>query len=329
MSTAMTAAVIGASGIGKHHAKWLHALGCEVAGFAGSGNASVAATGQMLHEQLGIQARGYTDVETMLAEVKPDLVSICSPPAMHRAHFLAAAVHGCHIMCEKPLAWDEAKSPERLLEEAAEMGAYGGGRIAGAVNTQYVAAVAPYLELCRQVGSHPGLPVSFFMQMDSRDTQKRYGRVWIDLASHPLSVLMEFCGPGRILPGSAQVAVGEQQTVARFDYEPHSGPVCAAEIVVRAGQTEKLVRRFGINGILADYEGRNDEAGIFRTWLSIEGREACSDDLMYLSLSRFVQAARGETPRPLATLSDGYMNQAMQLALLQAANGTSIRSEQQ
>ena len=66
---------------------------------------------------------------------------------------------------------------------------------------------------CRQVGSHPGLPVSFFMQMDSRDTQKRYGRVWIDLASHPLSVLMEFCGPGRILPGSAQVAVGEQQTV--------------------------------------------------------------------------------------------------------------------
>lgn len=152
MGPGMRAAVIGASGIGKHHAKWLRALGCDVVAFAGSSDETVAATGRMLHEQLGIEARGYSDVPKMLEEMRPELVSICSPPARHHEHFLAAAAQGCHILCEKPLTWDEAKSADQLLLEAGEMAAYDGEHVVGAVNTQYKAAVAPYMELCERLG---------------------------------------------------------------------------------------------------------------------------------------------------------------------------------
>ena len=44
MARPLRAGVIGASGVGKHHAKWFHALGCEVVAFAGTSAQSVAAT---------------------------------------------------------------------------------------------------------------------------------------------------------------------------------------------------------------------------------------------------------------------------------------------
>ncbi len=316
MAERLTAVVIGASGIGKHHAKWLNHLGCEVAGFVGTTPASVKATGAMLAADLDLAARGYTDVEAMLAEVEPQVVNICSPPAFHYRHFMSAAARGCHIMCEKPLTWDEDKSLEQLLGEAGEMAGAGSQDTVGAVNTQYAAAPAAYFALCEEIGIEAGPPETFFMQMDSRNTNKTYERVWVDLASHPLSILRGFCGPGEIVVGSEKVAIKEKEVLAQFTYQPAEGAVCEAEILVRAWCTEKLVRRFGINGLIADYAGRNDEKGVFRTYLTLNGHEGESDDFMYVSLSRFVAAVRGQAPGPLADLAEGYGNQAMQLALL-------------
>ncbi|MFP3903142.1 MAG: Gfo/Idh/MocA family protein, partial [Armatimonadota bacterium] len=121
MTSALKAAVIGASGIGQHHAKWLDKLDCDVVAFAGSSPESVRETADMLEESFGISARGYTDVETLLDEEAPDAVNICSPPDLHYEHFMAAADTGCHILCEKPLTWDEDKSPATLLDEARQM----------------------------------------------------------------------------------------------------------------------------------------------------------------------------------------------------------------
>jgi predicted dehydrogenase len=54
----------------------------------------------------------YTDHETMLAEVKPDMVSVCVWPDLHAPLTIAAAEAGVRaIHCEKPMAptWGEAR----------------------------------------------------------------------------------------------------------------------------------------------------------------------------------------------------------------------------
>ncbi len=46
----------------------------------------------------------YDDYQKMLDEVKPDVVSVCTPLYRLAETSIAAAEHGCHIISEKPLA---------------------------------------------------------------------------------------------------------------------------------------------------------------------------------------------------------------------------------
>ena len=46
----------------------------------------------------------WQDAHEMLQEVKPDVVSVCSPNRFHFEHVMAALEAGCHVMCEKPPA---------------------------------------------------------------------------------------------------------------------------------------------------------------------------------------------------------------------------------
>ena len=54
----------------------------------------------------------YTDAKKMLDEVKPDLVSVCVPNAFHKEYVMLALNAGCHVLCEKPLAFTYADATE-------------------------------------------------------------------------------------------------------------------------------------------------------------------------------------------------------------------------
>ena len=54
----------------------------------------------------------YTDAKKMLDEVKPDLVSVCVPNAFHKEYVMLALNAGCHVLCEKPLAFTYADAAE-------------------------------------------------------------------------------------------------------------------------------------------------------------------------------------------------------------------------
>lgn len=57
----------------------------------------------------------YLDAEKMLNEVKPDVVHICLPHALHYPVAKLAAEHGCHVFCEKPPALT-AEEVEQFVE---------------------------------------------------------------------------------------------------------------------------------------------------------------------------------------------------------------------
>jgi predicted dehydrogenase len=54
----------------------------------------------------------YTDPARMLAESKPDIVSVCTPNCHHKQHALLALRNGAHVLCEKPMAVSLAEALE-------------------------------------------------------------------------------------------------------------------------------------------------------------------------------------------------------------------------
>jgi predicted dehydrogenase len=60
----------------------------------------------------------YTDWRVMLDKEKPDLVSIVTPPALHKEMTIAAFEAGAHVICEKPLAMNADET--RAMLDAAE-----------------------------------------------------------------------------------------------------------------------------------------------------------------------------------------------------------------
>ena len=189
------------------------------------------------------------------------------------------------------------------------------GRVT-AVNLQYTAVPEAYYALCEQRGLDVDSPHRFFMHMDSRRERNVYDVIWCELSPHCLSVMTAFCGPGKVVHSSIELLLGERQCRACFLYERQAGGTCECELVVGTVLEGPLTRRFGLNGVLADYEGRNDESGVFRTYLSLEGLESDSEDLLYLSMRQMMLAATGQAPRPLATLAEGLSNEELQLEIL-------------
>jgi predicted dehydrogenase len=286
-------AVLGASGIGKNHARWFHRHGCEVCAFLGSSQASVQATQDVLQDGFGFSGRGYHELEVLLREEKPDIVCISSPPAHHYQQALASFAHGAHVLCEKPLVYDPQLSSAQMVQQANHMvqAAAEAGVLFG-TQTQYAVAVDTLLQLS---GHHDASEVkSFAMEMETKNLKpgRDYEQIWIDLSPHPLSVLQILSAGGEIEQSSIQCEIREHESEARFRLWP-SG--IEAHIVVRFNPHQAPVRRFVLNGQSVDYSGRKDEHGEFWTYLTAaDGREQKLPDFVDTLIANFIAACRGE-----------------------------------
>ena len=95
-------------GMAHTHAKGYNQAGCEIVALCDlvEGRAEAFNT-----EHADGKARVFTDYPTMLAEVKPDIVSVCTWPAQHAAMVLECAKAGVRaVHCEKPMATNYADS---------------------------------------------------------------------------------------------------------------------------------------------------------------------------------------------------------------------------
>lgn len=111
----MRAAIIGAGGIARVHARLIRELGGEVVGICGRTLASATAFG------IG---QPYELPRRMLNEQKPDVVHICSPNYLHAEHAIASFAAGAHVLCEKPMA-TSVDEGSRMVDAAARAGKVG------------------------------------------------------------------------------------------------------------------------------------------------------------------------------------------------------------
>ena len=76
--------------------------------------------------------RSYADLTTMLDAESPDVVDVCTPPALHAAQARACMERGLTVLCEKPPTLSLAE-----LDELAALESAGTGRFAAVVQHRF------------------------------------------------------------------------------------------------------------------------------------------------------------------------------------------------
>ncbi|MBT4498230.1 MAG: Gfo/Idh/MocA family oxidoreductase [Gemmatimonadetes bacterium] len=294
MTEKLRVAVAGASGIGKHHAKWYHGADCEVIGFLGSGPDSCEQTAQTLRGLFPFAGKGYWNWEQLLEEARPDIVDICTPNELHDELAFRGLEAGCHVLCEKPLLWQWDTPSTELLARASDVVAVAREKsLHFGVCTQYAMALPHYAQLYESARGVLGRIDSFYTEMETlaRGRQRSAAEIWIDMGPHPLSLLQAWIPDGVIDGGSLRVEFEGRGATTRFDFIAPQGS-CSCEIAVRDRDEGSPVRRFGVNGLIVDCGGRADAEGVYRSVLSLGDEEVLGEDFMSLLIGCFVEAVR-------------------------------------
>jgi predicted dehydrogenase len=321
MSNGIRVGVIGASGIGQHHARWHTLCGSDVVAFVGSSDASVARTRQRLIEYFGFSGKGYTSVSDMLSQEAPDIVVVASSYALHHLHAMEAIAAGAHVLCEKPLVWDEALSLDHILAEGEEIAAaaHRSSRLFE-MTAQYPACLPLYRELYALVEGEMASVEKIEMEMEvkRRGERKLFESNWIDVASHPISLIVALLGKGEIVEGSALCEVEEAECCASFTFVGDKG-TADCSFTIRDIEDGTPVRRFGVNGFLAEWDGFADSAGIYRATLTHGDHVVSGDDFLHTMIQSFTQSVLDGRDDILLGADDALLNLELQVDLLRLA----------
>lgn len=113
---AIRALVVG-TGFGcRIHVPALRAAGFEVVGLVGTRPDRL----EKKAAEAGIPAF-FTDIDEAIAKTGAKLVTVATTPSTHAALAMKAISHGCHVLCEKPFAFDAAEG-QALLDAAEKAG---------------------------------------------------------------------------------------------------------------------------------------------------------------------------------------------------------------
>jgi len=110
-------AIVVGTGFGcRVHVPALRAAGFEIAGIVGTnpGKTEKRATQNAI-------PRWFTNLDEAITATGAQLVTIATPPATHARLALAAIAHGCHVLCEKPFAFDAGEA-QAMLDAAEQAG---------------------------------------------------------------------------------------------------------------------------------------------------------------------------------------------------------------
>ena len=317
--TPLRVAVAGASGIGRHHANWHAQVGGEVVAILGSRPGRCQRTREHLEQIFGFRGRAYTDLSELLRSEAPAVVDVCTPNELHYDCVARSLEAGSHVLCEKPLVWDLAAPADRLRRQAWELceQARESGRHLG-LCTQYAFAVDHYRRV--RPGSRPDRAVTFEAELEtlSRGSRRDAATVWIDMGSHPLSLILAVMPRAELDGSSLRSRFGGRQAEAEFTLR-QDGRSCDCRVLVRDRDEGPPVRRFGFDGTMVDFEGRPGADGLYRAVLIKDGREDVARDYMHRLIGQFHDAVTGAAEAPFVPPEVAVRNLDLQLSILEAA----------
>ncbi|MDB9918969.1 Gfo/Idh/MocA family oxidoreductase [Amylibacter sp.] len=183
----MKIAILGASGIGKFHARTFDKLDVEVNSILCSSKVTGKSTSQDLKDSLGLKVNYYDDLDTLLSKSIPDAVTICTPNELHYAQILKVLDKNIPIFCEKPLFWNKKDSYTAFSNKLKVISDHPNRAIF--VNTSgagYVKSIKNLLPLSEDLQS-------FNFNFTTQGNNKYIG-IAEDLMPHGLAMLIELLG---------------------------------------------------------------------------------------------------------------------------------------
>ena len=291
MSNSIRVGIVGARGIGKHHAKWFAGAGCQVAALYGTTEDTAGAAATLLNSSFGIDAQPFHQWDRFVAEGGFDACSVCSPAESHAANVADLARAGKHILCEKPLVWNWDLSPEEILAESrAAVGAAAQHGVLLGVNAQYPAALEGFARLHQAALGHAPRHRSLDFLMETKGQPRSphgAAEVWVDLGPHPLAVL-DAVAPGQVDWETLRHRDGPHETVVDFEWVAGTERL-TAHIECRRTTDGTVRRRLANQDLAAEYEGCTVD-GTFAARLRSGEHEWVGKDFMQVSVERFVEA---------------------------------------
>lgn len=312
-------AIIGASGIGKNHAKWFTKHGCNVTSFLGSSPASVQQTAAMLKEKFGIRANGFWNINELLMQPL-DAVCVASLPALHYEHVKACLFANLSVLCEKPLVYDKNLSSSEMVAQANELVELAEQRKVLLGTQMQYAMVAD--QLLKMAGNAPLRSFEMVMETKNQKTGRDFEQIWIELAPHPLSVLQQLGEPSTTIE-NISCEISEMETNASFLMNAQHNELTEVHITTRCAPNSSVpMRRFILNGHNINYFGRNNKDGQFHSYLVKGGEEEELPDFVDLLVKNFVAACQGKEDLKV-TGAHGAQNVAWMLQITDAGQRVS------
>jgi predicted dehydrogenase len=281
-------AILGARGIGRHHARWWHLAGAQVCAHLGTSAASVDEARQKLAALFPYAGRGYTDLDSLLATERPDWVDVATADESHAALVRAALLAGAHVLCEKPFCHAPGRSAAMLLAETDALLtlARERGRTL-ALCSQYGVAASRCLALRAAAGAAPPRALRMTLASPTRGRAPDPLGVWIDLGPHLVAALQTVvaaqAGPAaEVVPEvTARSFAGYRVAVTCRLTLPDGTPFTAELIADRTQGEPANVRQITLDDALFDLQGENDMSGIFRSRVVWPGGIWRGDDPMH------------------------------------------------
>ncbi len=306
-------AVLGAGGIGRHHANWWNLEGAEVVAILGRNETSVAASAARLKEMFGFSGACYTKLSQLLSEVRPEIVDVATPARLHYRQVDQALRAGCHVLCEKPLHFDHHVDEATLLSQAEALVelAHDAGLLLG-LCSQFSIAARTCAALRQERTPAPLQRIIMELRSPERGRSPNPAQTWIDLGPHLIAALQTLL-PGHE-PAWQTLNVAREGHNAAFSFEMAGSRGVAVELQVGFTNSKPAnVRRITLNETTFDLIGEAGPDGHFRIrYRSSAGDDSAQEDPMRLLLREFLAG----TPPLDATAA--LLNQRWLLHLLLA-----------
>jgi len=280
----MKVAIIGAgknrSGIGEYIAREFSRCGAAVAAVMGTSAATARKAAGAL-QRYGISAAAYTDIDSLLAQARPDAVVIASPAATHQEYLQRLLAAGVHVFCEKPFIWpaldDLQGQLERIFRQA------GDRQLLIAMNSQWPFALPAYEEAC---GPLAGQTISAcYVRLSP---QARGSQMIPEAMPHALSILYAACGPGEL----AEPAVdgGDEELTVTFGYR-FGSTTCRTVVRLTHQAEQPRSFEFGFNEKIVT---RVVEPSCYDIYFTGQGKKIKIVDPLALSVRNFIRAVAGQ-----------------------------------
>lgn len=320
----MKVGIAGASGIGRHHAKWYSRLGCEVAAIFATSRESGEAAAARMRDEFPFTGRVWTEWDEFVKDSGIEACSVCSPADRHAGNIVSLAAAGIHILCEKPLLWSSDADAHSLRQESQRVAdAVRSAGVIFALNAQYPAAMPGWRELHDRITPRPPSMRLLLFRMESRGANRGLPGPedsWIDLGPHPLAIV-DHISPGAVDPATITHLDGPASTSVQFKWVGERGTT-DVRILCRRVADGPVRRQVGNENLLVDYQAVERD-GEFSTLLRSGPHRWTGPDLMQVSIESFVEAVREASPdRVLVSLDSALRQQEALLTVWEKCWGT-------